>query len=109
MPTTNRAFRLAALVSGGGTTLKNLIEKIEAGSLGAEIALVVSSSPAARGLQIAAAAGIPAAVAITNRFPRKTPLANAFSTTAARPRSILWSWPDFSSGLRFRMTSPIAS
>jgi phosphoribosylglycinamide formyltransferase-1 len=68
MPTTNPPFRLAVLISGGGTTLANLIEKIAAGSLRAEIALVVSSSTAAGGLQFAAAAGIPAAVADHKSF-----------------------------------------
>ena len=52
-------FRIAVLISGGGTTLRNLIEKIEAGRLPVEIALVVSSNPNARGLQIAADAEVP--------------------------------------------------
>lgn len=68
MPTTNPPFRLAVLISGGGTTLKNLIEKIAAGCLGAEIALVVSSSSAARGLQFARDAGIPAVVVDPKQF-----------------------------------------
>ena len=55
-------FRIAVLISGGGTTLKNLIEKIRAGYLHVQIALVVSSSPNARGLQFAHDAGIPTAV-----------------------------------------------
>ena len=38
--------RLAVLVSGGGTTLQNLVDRIEAGSLDAEVCLVVSSKPA---------------------------------------------------------------
>jgi phosphoribosylglycinamide formyltransferase-1 len=61
-------FRIAVLISGGGTTLKNLIEKIEAGCLRVEIALVVSSSPTARGLQYAADAGIPAEVVEAKQF-----------------------------------------
>jgi phosphoribosylglycinamide formyltransferase 1 len=55
-------FRIAVLISGGGTTLRNLIEKIDAGQLPVEIALVVSSSPTARGLQFAHDAGIPSVV-----------------------------------------------
>ena len=47
------SFRIAVLISGGGTTLRNFIEKIAAGQLPVEIALVVSSSPTARGLQFA--------------------------------------------------------
>ena len=40
------------LISGGGTTLRNLIEKIAAGQLRAEIAAVVSSNAEAKGLQL---------------------------------------------------------
>jgi phosphoribosylglycinamide formyltransferase 1 len=52
-------FRIVVLISGGGTTLRNFIEKIDAGQLPVEIALVISSSAAARGLQFARDAGIP--------------------------------------------------
>jgi phosphoribosylglycinamide formyltransferase 1 len=55
-------FRIAVLISGGGTTLRNLIEKIGAGQLPLEIGLVISSSPAARGLQFARDARIESAV-----------------------------------------------
>jgi phosphoribosylglycinamide formyltransferase 1 len=55
-------FRVAVLISGGGTTLRNFIEKIAAGNLPVEIAMVVSSSPTARGLQFAADADIPSVV-----------------------------------------------
>jgi phosphoribosylglycinamide formyltransferase-1 len=47
------------LISGGGTTLRNLIEKIAAGKLDARIELVVSSNPEAAGLEFARAADIP--------------------------------------------------
>jgi phosphoribosylglycinamide formyltransferase 1 len=50
------------MISGGGTTLGNLIEKIAAGNLRVEIPLVMSSNPQAGGLRFAAEAGIPAAV-----------------------------------------------
>ena len=49
---------IAVLISGGGTTLRNLIEKIQAGELPVEIRLVISSSPSARGLEFATEAGI---------------------------------------------------
>jgi len=61
-------FRLAVLISGGGTTLRNLIEKIGSGLLDAEIALVVSSSSTARGLQHAENARIPAVVVDRKEF-----------------------------------------
>lgn len=49
---------IAVLISGGGTTLRNLIERINDGSLPVEIRLVISSSQKARGLEFASAAGI---------------------------------------------------
>jgi phosphoribosylglycinamide formyltransferase-1 len=53
---------IAVLISGGGTTLRNLLEKIAAGELPCRIVLVVSSNPAAGGLEFARAAGVPAEV-----------------------------------------------
>lgn len=40
-------IKLAVLVSGGGTTLANLVEKIDAGTLPARVVCVVCSNPAA--------------------------------------------------------------
>lgn len=51
-------FRLAVLISGGGTTLKNLIDHISRGMLDVEIAVVIASTPKAGGLAFAAEAGI---------------------------------------------------
>jgi len=51
-------LRLVMLISGGGTTLGNLLNHIAAGQLDAEILLVISSSSKARGLEIAQSAGI---------------------------------------------------
>lgn len=53
---------IAVLISGGGTTLRNLLERNGRGELAVEIRLVISSSPDARGLQFAAEAGIPSRV-----------------------------------------------
>jgi phosphoribosylglycinamide formyltransferase 1 len=55
-------FRIAVLISGGGTTLKNLIQRIADGRLHVAVSLVVSSSPKAVGLQFARDANIPSAV-----------------------------------------------
>jgi len=52
-------LKLAVLISGGGTTLRNLLEKIAAGALNAQVRLVVSSSPSARGIRFAEQAGVP--------------------------------------------------
>lgn len=51
-------LKLAVLISGGGTTLRNLIEEIDKGSLDARIELVVSSNPKAGGLGFASTARI---------------------------------------------------
>jgi formyltetrahydrofolate-dependent phosphoribosylglycinamide formyltransferase len=61
-------LRIAVLISGGGTTLRNFIQKIRDGQLPVEIALVVSSSPTSRGLQYAGEAGIPSVVAERKAF-----------------------------------------
>jgi phosphoribosylglycinamide formyltransferase-1 len=53
---------IAVLISGGGTTLRNLIERIDAGTLPVDIRLVISSSPDAQGLKYAAEANIPSLV-----------------------------------------------
>jgi phosphoribosylglycinamide formyltransferase 1 len=53
-------IRLAVLLSGSGTTLQNLLDRIAAGMLAAEIACVVSNKADAFGLTRARQAGIPA-------------------------------------------------
>lgn len=58
----SRPWRLAVLVSGSGRSLENLLQQIDQKKLHAEIAVVVSSVPDVRALQVAATAGIPAHV-----------------------------------------------
>ena len=55
-------LKIAMLISGSGTTLKNLIDKIDQGALNAEIALVVSNNAHAGGLAYAKDAGIESVV-----------------------------------------------
>src|SRR5438477_11620698 len=55
-------IRLAVLLSGSGTTLQNLLDRIADGRLRAEVAGVVSSKADALGLERARRAGVPAAV-----------------------------------------------
>lgn len=62
MSQSSQKFRIAVLISGGGTTLRNLIERIDDGRLDVKIAVVVSSNPRSPGIAIATAAGIPTAV-----------------------------------------------
>jgi phosphoribosylglycinamide formyltransferase 1 len=47
------------LISGGGTTLRNLLERIRAGELSLDVRVVLSSSKRAGGLRYAEEAGIP--------------------------------------------------
>jgi phosphoribosylglycinamide formyltransferase-1 len=54
--------RLAVLISGGGTTLQNLIDRIADGRLRARIVGVVSSRGDAGGVERAQAAGLPVGV-----------------------------------------------
>ncbi len=61
-------LRLAVFISGGGTTLRNLLEKIAAGQLDAEVRLVVSSNSKAGGLEIAKEAGIPTQVVLRRDY-----------------------------------------
>jgi phosphoribosylglycinamide formyltransferase-1 len=55
----SRTLRLGVLVSGGGRTLANLLERIAAGTLSATVDTVVSSKPGIRAVDIARAAGVP--------------------------------------------------
>ena len=54
--------QIVALISGGGSNLQAIIEHIANGIIDAEISLVISNNPAAKGLERAAALGIPTAV-----------------------------------------------
>ena len=51
-------IKIGGLISGSGTNLQAIIDRIAAGALDAEIVLVVSSRPSALGLKRAEAAGI---------------------------------------------------
>ncbi|HET6575372.1 MAG TPA: phosphoribosylglycinamide formyltransferase [Fimbriiglobus sp.] len=63
-----RPPRLAVLISAGGTTMQNLIDRVNDGRLNAEIVAVVSSNPDAFGNERARRAGIPVTV-----VPKRTP------------------------------------
>jgi phosphoribosylglycinamide formyltransferase 1 len=70
-------IRLVALISGGGTTLQNLIDRIAAGKLDAQIVGVVASRADIFGVERAKQAGLPiTAVASVKRETDLTPLAN---------------------------------
>jgi phosphoribosylglycinamide formyltransferase 1 len=62
-PITDPPIRLAVCVSGGGTTLQNLIDLIRARRLRADIVQVVASRPRIGAIARAEAAGIPLSLA----------------------------------------------
>ncbi|MBN1593823.1 MAG: phosphoribosylglycinamide formyltransferase [Candidatus Coatesbacteria bacterium] len=75
-----RPASLAVLLSGTGTTLQNLIDKIAAGELPVKIAVVVSSRPDAYGVVRAHKAGIP--VEVINRKDFEDPMEHAEAVKA---------------------------
>lgn len=54
-----KPLKIGVLISGSGSNLQAIIDRIAEGSLNAEIVLVISSRPDAYGLERAAKAGIP--------------------------------------------------
>lgn len=63
-----RKLKVAVLISGGGTTLKNLLDRSRAGELDLEFRLVISSRPGVRGIDFATEAGIPVHVVRKKSF-----------------------------------------
>jgi formyltetrahydrofolate-dependent phosphoribosylglycinamide formyltransferase len=60
--------RLAVLISGSGTSLQNFIDKIEAGSLDAEIVVVVASRRNIAGIERAEKAGLHVEIVERRKF-----------------------------------------
>ena len=80
-----KPFRLVALISGGGTTLQNLIDRISAGRLAVGIAGVVSSRADALGVERAKKAGFPVEVVERASPGRKSGGSAANSPPDLRP------------------------
>ena len=76
-----KPFKISVLISGGGTTLKNLIEHHSRNELKVEIAMVISNNPQAAGLQLAAERGIPSSVICHKQFDGIEPFSNAIFET----------------------------
>jgi len=64
-----KPLRIAVLLSGGGTTLRNVLDWIDAGRLDVEVGLVVSSKEGVAGLQYADRAGCPGVVIRREDYP----------------------------------------
>ncbi|PQO42182.1 phosphoribosylglycinamide formyltransferase [Blastopirellula marina] len=74
-PTTSKhtsanPLKIAVLISGGGTTLRNLLERIDQDHLPLEIVLVISSSRTAKGMVFAENANIPCKIITTQDHPQ---------------------------------------
>ncbi len=63
-----RPLRIAVLLSGNGTSLENLFERIDAGEVPGEVVVVISSQQKAFGLERARRRGVPAVAVPRKRF-----------------------------------------
>ncbi len=77
-------LHLGVLLSGGGRTLQNLLDRIEEGSLPARVEVVVSSHPGAGGLERARRRGIPAEVVDYRAHPDAESFSRALTETLRR-------------------------
>jgi formyltetrahydrofolate-dependent phosphoribosylglycinamide formyltransferase len=64
-----KPIRLGVLISGGGTTLMNIVECIRKGTLNAEVAVVISSRSTVAGVEKAKAAGLNVKIVRTKDHP----------------------------------------
>jgi phosphoribosylglycinamide formyltransferase-1 len=62
-------LRIGVLLSGAGTSLENLLDRIDAGELPARVVAVIASKEDAGGLERARRRGIPALAVPRRRFP----------------------------------------
>src|SRR5688572_24960934 len=76
--------RLAVLLSGGGRTLQNFIDRIADGRLDARIEVVISSNPRAGGIERARDAGLPCEVIDRRQFDSDEAWSEAASAVLAR-------------------------
>src|SRR5262245_14137603 len=67
-PDVPMSFPIAVLISGSGSTLQNIIDRIAGGTLPVRIVQVISSKPDVKGVERAQAAGLPVAIIERKRF-----------------------------------------
>lgn len=75
MSESQNPLKIGVLISGSGSNLQAIIDRIAQGSLNAEIVLVISSRPDAYGLERAVKAGIPT-IALNREVYKDVPAAN---------------------------------
>jgi len=76
---------LGVLVSGSGSNLQAIIDRVREGSLDADIRLVIANKPDAQGLERARQAGIPTACVRHADFPVREDLTANLSACCRRP------------------------
>jgi phosphoribosylglycinamide formyltransferase 1 len=79
-----RKLRIAVLLSGEGTSFENLCERIDAGEVPAEIAVVIASKEKAGGLRRAERRGIPALAVPRRSFASGAAFNDALHAELAR-------------------------
>ncbi len=70
-------IKLAVLVSGSGTTLANLVAEIDRRRLNADVRIAIGSRTGLKGIDRAAAAGLPTAIVDRKGFDSVTPFSQA--------------------------------
>lgn len=81
-----RPIRLGVLISGSGTTLQNFVERINAGSLRAEIAVVIASKEGCGGIDRAKQAGLPVEVVPRTRYASTDDFSDALFAVLRKAR-----------------------
>ena len=79
-------LRLGVFISGGGRTLINLVDRIEAGSLPASVELVISSRADVMGVELARKRGLDVRVAARRDFDTESHLHDAITAWLVEKR-----------------------
>ena len=79
-------LRLGVLVSGGGSNLQAILDRIAEGRLPAEVAVVISNVPGVLALERAAKHGVPGAVIPHGDYPSREAFENAIVGVLAEHR-----------------------
>lgn len=92
-PTTMPKIRIVVLLSGGGTTMQNIMDKTDQGYLNTEIVLCISSKDGVKGLERAKARDVPTMVIESKNF-RENKVTNWAAMSAAINEHVLAAKPD---------------
>jgi len=103
VPPKTKPIRIGVLLSGGGTTLINILEHIKAGTLNAEVPIVISSRSDAKGVERAKSAGLEVEVIRKKDYPDIDSFSNRIEEVLAKAKVdlivqagwlCLWKIPD---------------